>query len=235
MTKYVASLVVGIVATTALVFHLAGRSEVNTTRASALQQIPQVQNKTSALEVVNVSQQGTLSTLTLRNVSAKAINGYSIGRSNNSKLDVDLTIGDRTIPPGEEFSESIPVADSQQPPLIKVLAVLFTDGTADGETQVITANKERRKGTKQLLTHILPLLRGAMNSSAPDELAKLKSKVNELSEDSAGDTSPQTKNGKLRAKQDIISRLELMTQGGVDSRKELRDLIKDTEVRISRL
>ena len=195
---------------------------------------PHVANKTTSLEIINVTQQNALCVLTLRNISAKAINGYSIGRSNNSKLDVDLTIGEKTIAPGEEFKESIPLSASQRPPVINVLAVLFTDGTGDGEAQVIAANQERRQGTKQQLTHILPLLRVSLTSSAPTELSTLKKQVAALSEEE-DNVSPQLKNGKLRAKQDIISKLELMGQDSVNSRKELLDLIKDIEERISRL
>jgi len=194
-----------------------------------------VQNKTESLEVVNISQQDTLCMLTLRNVSPKAINGYSIGRSSNSKLDVDLTIGDTTIAPGEEFKESIPISQSQGPPVINVLAVMFTDGTADGEAQVIAANQERRKGTRQELAHILPILRGALNSSAPGELSTLKIKVASLPEETASEVSPQVKNGRLRARQDIISKVEMMKQGDASAREELRALIKDIEERISRL
>lgn len=235
MNKYVASLVIGIVITAALIFNPTKRADVSTTRASTIRQILQVQNKTASLEVVNVTEQETSCSLTLRNISPKVINGYSIGTTNLSKVDVDLTIGDRTIAPGEEFTESYPLPGPQKPTTIKMLAVLFTDGTADGEAQVITANQERRKGTKQQLIDILPLLRKALNSSAPDELPKLKSKVSELPEESASNDSPQSRTGKSGAKQDTISRLEMMTQDGVDSRKELRDLIKDIEERISRL
>lgn len=191
----------------------------------------QVQSRTQALEVVSITEEDTLYRLTFRNTSNKTINGYSLGVGGSSTLDVDLTIGEKTIPPGGEFRESLPAYKPQAQRVISVLAVFFTDGTSDGDPRVITDNLQRREGTKAQLKRILPLLRAALASPDPPELDALKKRIAALPA-AEGDASHHANRGMAGARQDAISALEA---GTPDTRKQLADLIADIEQRISRL
>ena len=208
-----------------------GSSERSEVHANSIQ----VQNKTKTLEVVSVAEQDSSYLLTLRNSSTKTINGYSIGVGNTSRLDVDLTIGEKTIPPGAEFKESMPASKSAAPPAISILAVLFTDRTGDGDPLVITANQQRREGTKAQLKQLLTLLRATLNSPARPELGALKKQIAALPDSSEGRLSPHFNNGMSRAKQDTVSVLETLEPDESDPRGRLTGLIEDIEKRISRL
>lgn len=214
-----------------VIYAAGGSSEQSEARANPIQ----VQNKTKTLEVVSVTEQDSFYLLTLRNDSTKTINGYSIGVGSRSKLDVDLTIGEKTIPPGAEFKESIPASKSPTPPAINILAVLFTDSTGDGDPQVITANQQRREGTKAQLKQLLTLLRATLNSPAQPELGALKKQIAAIPARSEGRLSPHFTNGMSRAKQDTVSMLETLEPNGPHTRRQLTGLIEDIEKRISRL
>lgn len=195
----------------------------------------QVQNKTNTVEVVSVTEQDSSYLLTLRNRSTKTINGYSIGVGSRSKLDVDLTIGEKVILPGDEFKESLPASRSQAQPVINILAVLFTDGTSDGDPHVITDNRHRREGTKAQLKQILPILRAALASPATPDLGALKKQIADLPGNSERGLSHHFGKGMSRAKQDTVSTLEMLGTNPPNTRKQLTLLVEDLEKRISRL
>lgn len=195
----------------------------------------QVQNKTNTVEVVSVTEQDSSYLLTLRNNSTKTINGYSIGVDSRSKLDVDLTIGEKVILPGGEFKEFLPASKSQAQPVINILAVLFTDGTSDGDSDVIADNRQRREGTKAQLKQFLPLLRAALASPVTPDLGALKKQIAELPGMAEHSPSPHFIKGMSRAKQDTVSTLDMLGANAPNTRKQLTLLVEDLEKRISRL
>lgn len=195
----------------------------------------QIQNRTKAIEVVSVNEQEDSCSLTLRNNSAKAINGYSLGVGDRSKLDVDLTIGEKVIPPGSEFKESLPAPRSQTLTVISVLAVFFTDGSSEGDPEVVDSNRQRREGTKAQLKQILPLLRAALASPDALDLRALKQKIIKLPGAAERGVSSHFHKGMSRAKQDAVSTLEAVAPNTPNTRRQLISLVEDLEKRLSRL
>lgn len=208
------------------------------------QNLPDVENKTKSLEVVSLVQNDDSFVLSLRNVSSKTVNGYSIGMGKSSRVDVDLTIGDRVFPPNTVTEERIPTSrvkvdpNASQQPGITILAVLFEDRSGEGDAQVVTLNKERRAATKEQLTLILPLLQNVLAVSDIEihsALSKLKTQISLLPEKSEAGQSISAERGLRSAKEDSIADLRRIEGSKRDIRKELTTFVEDIKKRIARL
>jgi hypothetical protein len=205
---------------------------------------PRVLSETNSLQLVSLIQSEGTYTLKLKNVSNKDINGYTIGAGAGGKLAVDLTIGSRIISPGDIIEEHIPVTNLQSsssgtssPASITILAVFFEDGTSDGFPEAIAETKYRRQGTKIQLTRILAILE-ASSSGGTDRsafLRKLKEQVSSLPETSEDVQHPRIKAGLHSAKEDSLTKLELIEQSDVDIQTGILKLKEGIKKRIARL
>jgi hypothetical protein len=206
--------------------------------------VPQVENKTHALLVVSLVPGRDDYILTLRNVSDKAVNGYSLAVGPRRTLDADLTTVGRVIAPGENFQERIPAsnlqpspASSSLQPKISIRAVIFEDSTGDGEASTIAKHNARRAGAKRQLNNILPLLKDTLD--APDSelaiaLERLKAKVESLPETLADGVSQGAVAGLRSAKQDVLAMVQnLRTSSNI--RADLSSIKEQIEKRIGRL
>lgn len=196
-----------------------------TVRKSSPQQQakPQVVNKTQSFQVeelvLNAERNAYL--LTLKNGYNKSINGYSIGVG-SSKLDVDLTSGERTIAPGGTTQESIPAsrlhADGVNGlPLntINVLAVMFDDGSSDGDSPAIAIIRQRRLGIKLQLQRINSILESNTASSGsvtPITLGQIRQQISTLSIEPSAGQSPMVRSGLKSAKEDLLLEIDALKQ-----------------------
>ncbi|HKS26308.1 MAG TPA: hypothetical protein VJS44_00750 [Pyrinomonadaceae bacterium] len=207
---------------------------------------PQIVNKTQAFQVLNLKLNlgGDAYILTLQNGYSKNINGYSIGVG-ASKLDVELTNGERVIAPGDTTQETIPVSnlrsasDPNQPlNSISILAVMFDDATSDGDYKAITSLKQRRAGVKLQLQRINAILESTLASSGditPDTLNKIESQISELSVEAPAGQSPIIKSGLKSAKEDLISelgKLKRNNSGLKEGLKRIKDKVQRKEARL---
>ena len=208
------------------------------------QVIPQIENKIQALQVVSIVPEGTDYILSLKNISDKSINGYSLAMGSRSTLDADLTTVGRVIAPGESFKERIPASNLQLSsasaplqPTITIMAVMFEDSTSDGNSSAIARHKARRAGAKGQLGNILPLIKATLNvpdSELPVALERLKERVASLSETPGNGLPPASKSGLQSAKQDVLMMLQDL-QGGSNIRAVLSKIKENLERRISKL
>lgn len=207
---------------------------------------PQIVNKTQALQVLNLklNASGDAYILTLQNGYSKNINGYSIGIG-SSKLDVELTNGERVIVPGETTQETIPVSNlrsagdpNQSLHSINILAVMFDDATSDGDYKAITNLKQRRAGVKLQLQRISAILEPALakpGDITPDILNKIESQISELSIEPSEGQSPIIKSGLKSAKEDFISELEKLKRSDTGLKEGLKKIKDKAERKAARL
>lgn len=210
---------------------------------------PEVVNKTQAFELLSASREDNSVVLKLKNGYNKDINGYSISSGIGLKDDVDLTIGDRVITPGEiiEYRVGIPntrsasTTSSQQP--IIILAVMFKDHTSDGDLKTISDIEDRRLGVKMQLRRIFPLLEAALNSpdiDTPSVIARLKTQLSTLPEELNEAPRLAVKRGLRAAKEDVLRRIGDLDsiqhpQSGTNHHQALIKIKEEQERRAARL
>ena len=184
---------------------------------------PHVINTTKYLEVLGIVQGNGAYVLTLKNNSSKAANGLSVGTSPTSRHDVDYTIGDRLLSTGEVTEVDVPISgsqDSAQTPSVYVFAVLFVDGSVDGDPKVASENKHRRLGIKIQLQRISHYLDSAMESAGADSLSleSLKSQISSLPETPETGQPGVVRSGLHSGKQSVLRQIEQLEQGAAQGR-----------------
>ena len=151
----------------------------NSTQQSEIQ----VENRTQAFQVVNMERSADYLRVWLSNNYNKGINGYTIAVGTNLQITKDLTIANRVIEPGgtDEFRVSADNLNGQQN--LRVLAVIFEDGTTDGDPSATQMISNRRLGLRSQLERILPLILRVLNSPNPvnaSSLQQLRSQIASL-------------------------------------------------------
>src|SRR6266404_3821655 len=109
-------------------------------------QAPSVMNKTKSVEIISLVPTDRGNDLLLRNITPKNITGYSVAFRNGASTTVDLTVGERVIAPGDQFTVHLPEGVEMLQPSIRY--VIFDDETGDGDA---TANLEQLKTDLQSL------------------------------------------------------------------------------------
>jgi hypothetical protein len=151
---------------------------------------PEVVNKTQAFRLISIERQVDsirhIYLLRLQNVSAKEIVGYTIGFNNGSGAAKDYN--SKVIAPGdiEEYDVSTRDVRPQEP--IRIAAVVFSDGTSEGEPKAIAFITDERRGRRLFRERVLPLLEKALDSPEVN-LDELESQIRALPERVEGESS----------------------------------------------
>lgn len=217
-----------VLACTAVIFATVGSS----TFKSKTTQIHLV-NETEALALVAQEAIDGRTRLQFKNISAKALNGFVLGLPNQTEVEIDTTTGDRVIAPGEVQDIEIP----GPLPTITILAVMYADGSLEGDEITVAQLRDRRSALKAELKRILGLVVAEAQSrdaDMPGEFDRLESAMSKLpSTDVDGET--RQANALRVAKEDCASLLEVMRYR--QERNALlnqRDLIRQLKERIER-
>jgi hypothetical protein len=191
-------------------------------KSEAGAQLPVVTNKTSAVEVVSLKPSSpTGYDVVLKNVSAKSINGYSVGYDQGASVTNDRTSTSRPlIAPGAEFREWLSTTRT-----IVIRYVIFDDNSIDGDTVAAAELQERRLGVREQLERIVPLFREAT------DVDQLRTQIEALPEESQ--VSIWVTAGMRNAKQDAVLALDKLDKGNL--RAELDKFIVASESRMTRL
>jgi hypothetical protein len=208
----------------ALRYSATGASRITQNVFPQNNQSPQITNKTGAFQVIETVQDSDAYIFSIRNDYKKAINGYSVSMGDGrSSQDNDLTIGDRIIASGAIEKVQISVSNLQvgsmnsasQVPNLIVLAVMFEDGTSDGDPRTIARLANRRLGKTIQFSRILPALDAVLSSTNrkfPSALKQLKEQVSLLPEEPDSSLPPDAKSGLVSAKQDLQTEIERLVE-----------------------
>lgn len=190
---------------------------------------PRVLNKTRAFRVVSQERDNQHFLLTLKNGYRKDITGYTVtqGMDTPSSAEVsieeDFIYGDKVIAPGETYVVRIPISEQspapgsvpQQEQDINVAAVLFDDGTGDGDAKVIKKTKDRRRGERIQLERILPLFQAVLDApdaDLPAALDRLESRIALLPEVTGKEFSSSVKSGLQGGKEMLLQAAQTLRQ-----------------------
>ncbi|MEK6279599.1 MAG: hypothetical protein AABN95_04525 [Acidobacteriota bacterium] len=194
---------------------------------------PRVINQTTAFQVVGADVVNNVLNLTLRNVSEKTINGYSLAL-NGGFIRTDFTIGVSAIAPGQIEERSFPY-DSSQTPEMEIQAVVFADRSFNGSIVAAYSILHRRDGLKVQLQAIDLLLKAALESSdakLPANLDSLLSEVDALPEGRHETRAFRT--GLHDAKSDLKMMLKsLMTESSPGRNLALRQRLNEVRWQVT--
>lgn len=119
-------------------------------------------------KVVGVEVQESDVLLTLSNGYHKTITAFVVS-SNGVISTTDMIDTDQIVPPGGTVSGSYALPKSSSPQdALAVRAVMFEDGTADGDATIIRKVLDTRAGQREQVTRIIPLLQAAVNGPVAD-------------------------------------------------------------------
>ena len=215
-----------VLACTAVVFATVGSS----TFRSKTTQIHLV-NNTGALALVGQEVIDGRTRLQFKNISAKDLNGFVLGLANLSELEFDTTTGDRVIVPGEVQDIEIP----GPLPTITVLAVMYADGSLEGDQITVAQLQDRRSALKAELKRILALVvveAQSRDADIPGAFDRLESAMSKLPP--IDGHTPQA-NAQRRARDDVANLLEFMRHRQErNAHLKQRELIRQSKERIER-
>ena len=156
---------------------------------------PLVTNKTQALSVESISEARPSYTVKVRNVSHKAINAiHSYGIENDRKQGGSGSSAKSLIPAGRVFiiqqrfdlpEERLKAKAPANKREIVIAAVVFDDGSFEGEPDVAAEMAADISGSRIQATRVIPLLRklSARPGGEKDQLTVLQKDIAALSED----------------------------------------------------
>jgi hypothetical protein len=191
-------------------------------------QAPNVMNKTKSVEIISLVPTDRGNDLLLRNITSKNITGYSVAFKNGASTTVDLTVGERVIGPGDQFTVHLPESVEMLQPSIRY--VIFDDDTGDGDATAILELQDRRAGRREQLRRIVSMLNTATVSA---NLEQLKTDLESLPEDTAAGRSVYFTLGLRNAKEDALLEVGKLDKGNV--RAELTKLAEKNNKRMNRL
>ena len=171
--------------------------------------------------------------LQFKNISAKDLNGFVLDLPNQRQMEIDTTTGDRVIVPGEVQDLEIP----GPLPTITILAVMYADGSLEGDQITVAELRDKRSALKVELKRILGLVVAEAQSSdadIPGAFARLESSMSKLSPTAAAGQTRQA-NALRVAKGDFANVLEVMRyRQERNAHLNQRELIRELKERIER-
>ena len=218
-----------VLACTAVIFATVGSSRFRSEKT----QIHLV-NDTQALALVAQEVIDGRTRLQFKNISAKDINGFVLGLPNLRQIELDTTAGDRVIGPGEVQDIEIP---GPSPSTITILAVMYADGSLEGDQPTLAQLRDRRSALKVELKRILGLIIAEAQSrdaDIPGAFDRLESAMSKLPPTVADEHTPQA-NAQRGAQDDVASLLEVMRHRQErNAHLNQRELIRELKERIER-
>ena len=190
-------------------------------------------NYTGALALVAQEVIDGRTRLQFKNISAKDLNGFVLGLANLRQIELDTTTGDRVIVPGEIQDIEIP----GPLPTITILAVMYADGSLEGDQITVAQLRDRRSAVKAELKRILGLVVAEAESrdaDIPGAFDRIESAMSKLPSTVADGQTPQA-NALRGAKEDVANLLEFMRHRQERNvHLNQRDLIRQLKERIER-
>jgi hypothetical protein len=196
--------------------------------------------KAASLEILNSEFQNGRIIIRIRNTSQKSANGfYLTGHDMAWQYELVYSEVQDNVPPFAEYEIAFTSDKSKLADGITINAVLFDDGTGDGEPKFINVMKDKRYGEKLELTHGKRLLDeyAVMNHSiTSDDIDELKKKfATECSKDVASEHSENVRLGIDSGRQRFLRVVEGFNKGDPNNNfSDIGPLIKSASSRLQK-
>jgi hypothetical protein len=202
----------------------AASQEITSFQGKELAEID-VANKTSGFLVMNLNRTGAdLFRLELKNTYKKTITAFrfSIGPV---QITEELAYNKkRTILPNTIFTKDYPTQLTLGDDKLIILAVVFEDGTADGDSNTIREITEMHLGKQRAYEYFLgrvQLLLNSADTQSMEDLEKIRSEIANLPEERG--MSGYMRRGFNRGKQDLLEELQQVQSNLGRIRPEMED------------
>lgn len=204
---------------------------------------PKIVNRTKALSVVKAEQGFNELSITLKNNSAKRVTAFSISPSQGFTIIEEFVlaeISDIGVAPNALFAKSYPTLLSTQPRSIEIKALIFDDGTAEGDAVAVRQIEDSRLGQQIQIQRAVKELKKFLANGSRD-ISDFKKNLNSVLNSSDDDTlniltelkpsrattkqpiSADLREGLDNGRQSVLRRLaEAETNGADDSFLELK-------------
>lgn len=147
-------------------------------------------NKTKAFQIVGSDVSGTDLNLVLQNNYDKSINSFYVreGSAESTITNVEFIYSDnRTeIAPGETYALLLGADERIYTEGITVSAVMFTDGSSDGDSEIIRGIIDVRQGERTQMEKGLTLFRESAEKDVGSRMAYLKRQISNLQTEEKG-------------------------------------------------
>lgn len=188
----------------------------------------QVQNKTSALQVVSLTPvlspsgkaEGAVA-LTVKNIlSKKEVTGLVVTNA-AVQVQIDFISQDYTIAPGGLYSYAVQSnGTSVKESDISVLAAILDDQTYDGDAKTGQLFLDRRKGQKRELELLLPVLKNAMYLQSDGVTAYALAEIDKVPHPHHVDLPSSVRQGSHEIRDRVVSHIQEYRTGGQRSKAE---------------
>ena len=197
----------------------------------------QIVNRTQAFSVVKAERGLDEFSITLRNKSAKTITAFSISPAKEFKIIQEFVLADSEIgiEPNALFSKSYANFNYTQPQSIEIKALIFDDGTAEGDPREVREMEDSRLGEQIQMRRAVKELEKFL-AKGPGDVSEFKRNVDNALNSSDDDTlsilaelkpsrtntkeplSDDLRRGLNNGRQNVLRRLaEAETDGSNDS------------------
>ena len=143
-----------------------------------------IRNMTRAIRVISIEKiEGGMLRLTLRNGYDKWINGIEISMVNVGIHEELGSTREHNIPPGGTYTTALPIQPHTDTDGIEIAAVIFEDGTADGNLEFVKPVQEQRSGERAQYKRALALIQKHLaepDADTVEGLDRLESQLQSL-------------------------------------------------------
>jgi hypothetical protein len=150
----------------------------------------QILNRTRAFSVIKAESGPNEFSITLKNNSTKAVTAFSISLGNGFSIVEEFVFAEVSnigIGPGALFSKSYSTLTSIQPQAIEIKALIFDDGTAEGDTFAVRQIEDSRLGQQIQMRRAVKELQTFL-AKGPGDVSEFKTNLSNALNSSDDDT-----------------------------------------------
>jgi hypothetical protein len=134
----------------------------------------------NTMDLAEVKQNDRLALFVLKNVSGKDITAFAVRLSSDTTDSVDFFEAQNDLKPGDSYSLRVGKREPSDH-ILRLLAVIFRDGSAVGEPDALDSIRGRRLGLTVEIERVTGILSSLTNASADEaSVAALKGRIGSL-------------------------------------------------------
>jgi len=133
----------------------------------------------NTLELAEVKQNDRLTLFVLKNVSGKHITAFAVRLSSATTHSTDFFEAQDDLEPGASNSLTVGKSEPSADHILRLSAVIFGDGTTEGEPDALDGIRGRRLGLSVEIERVTGILSLVANADAPS-VAALKARIGNL-------------------------------------------------------
>ncbi|HYP28206.1 MAG TPA: hypothetical protein VE262_15935 [Blastocatellia bacterium] len=194
----------------------------------------EIKNETESLQVVSkASVKDRFINLSLKNSSDKPITAFVVAFGRNKVTEEFIHDESKFVLPGNTCTKTYPLSPGTPTPEFRIRAVVFDDGTGEGNVNDVRAITETRLGQAMQYRRFLTALKEIEDASEfqlPSAWGRLKEKVSSFPDGKSEPLPVNVRYGLHTGKQDLTDEVQSLDLNPASS-DQIRRLVKDLKAR----